>query len=151
MHLVFLTYFRSRPTDSSFRCGRFVYQGTARKASKISVPDQHVYKVCGAQGNSLGIVLMEQDGNLGAFNRAQRAWQNYHETMPTVALQYILSSFVFPFESFVCVSIWALGRCFQAAGYVQSAEGRMKGGMPGIIALNILNAMMLFIAIQTLG
>jgi hypothetical protein len=109
-----------------------------------------VYKVCGAQGSSLGVVLMEQDGVLGTFNRAQRAFQNYHENMPTVGFQYILASFVFPFESFVCLMVWAVGRCFQAAGYVGSAEGRMRGGMLGMLAMNTIHAMLLFVAIQTL-
>lgn len=91
--------------------------GQARNRSKLNVPDQHCYKVMGAAGSKLGYVLMESDGDHGAFNRAQRALQNYNEQFPAIALQYVAASFVFPFESFVCAVIWALSSCSSAVGY----------------------------------
>jgi len=69
--------------------------GMARLESKVDVPDQHVYKVMGASGSSLGYVLMETEGEHGAFNRAQRAVQNYvshHRTRQFVSIHHLISN-----------------------------------------------------------
>jgi len=124
--------------------------GQARKDSKIALPDQHVYKVMGAEGSKLGYVLMETEGALGDFNRAQRALMNYHENFPTIVLQYLVASFVFPFESFICISLWAVSRCMGAAGYKGSVKGRMNGMLPGIVSMFVLQGMIIIVALKAL-
>ncbi|KAL7540014.1 hypothetical protein ACHAXR_009799 [Thalassiosira sp. AJA248-18] len=125
--------------------------GEARKASKVNVPDQQVYRVMGTDGSKLGYVLMEKDGVHGAFNRAQRALMNYHEEFPTLALQYVAASWVFPFEAFVCVMVWATMRWFGAVGYKSSAESRFHGIMPRLIAMCAIQGMVLIAAVKALG
>ena len=125
--------------------------GEARKASKVAVPDQHVYRVMGSEGSKLGYVLMGRDGVHGAFNRAQRAMMNYHEVFPTLALQYVAASFVFPFEAFVCVIIWAGTRWLGAMGYKSSADARFNGIMPGLIAMCAIQGMVMIVAIKALA
>ena len=44
--------------------------GEARKASKVAVPNQHVYRIMASERSWLGYVLMETEGEHGAFNRA---------------------------------------------------------------------------------
>lgn len=124
--------------------------GDARRSSKVQVPDQHVYKVMGASGTNLGYVLMEQDGAHGKFNRAQRAWQNYCESLPTVLSLYVAASWVFPMESFVCAMIYAVSRVMSASGYKSSADGRMGGLFIGGIVLSILQGMLILVAMKTL-
>jgi len=124
--------------------------GVTRAASKIHVPDQHVYKVMGSEGSKLGYVLMDTDGVNGDFNRAQRALQNYCEAFPTVLALYVAASWVFPFEAFLCVAIWAVTRIMSAAGYKSSADGRMGGMIIGVIALSILQGMLIIVATKTL-
>lgn len=125
--------------------------GSARKASKVGVPDQHVYKVMGAEGSKLGYVLMENDGDLGAFNRAQRALQNYHEQFPTTIVQYVAASWVWPFESFVCIVIWALSSYASSVGYTNDADGRMGGRIPAFFASTALQGMVLIAAYKALS
>mmetsp|Transcript_26582 Transcript_26582/g.32202 ORF Transcript_26582/g.32202 Transcript_26582/m.32202 type:complete len:215 (-) Transcript_26582:209-853(-) len=124
--------------------------GKARKESKIGLPNQQVYKVCGAAGSNLGYVLMENDGALGKFNRAQRALMNYHENFPTVALQYVVASFVFPKEAFACILVWAVATCISADGYANGVDGRMGGVVPRILSMNTLSGMLLFVAVKIL-
>ena len=128
--------------------------GEARKTSKVAVPDQQVYKVMGSSDgskhNELGYVLMEKDGVHGAFNRAQRALQNYHEVFPTLALQYVAASWVFPFEAFVCVMVWAVTRVLGAIGYKTKADDRFRGIMPGLVALSTIQGMILIAAFRAL-
>jgi len=125
--------------------------GEARKASKVAVPDQHVYRVMGSEGSKFGYVLMETDGVHGAFNRAQRALMNYHEVFPTIALQYVAASWVFPFEAFVCVMVWAATRCLGAVGYKSTAMGRFDGIMPGLIAMCTIQGMVMIAAVKALA
>lgn len=125
--------------------------GEARKASKVAVPDQHVYRIMGSEGSRFGYVLMETEGAHGAFNRAQRALMNYHETFPTLALQYVAASWVFPFEAFICVIVWAAVRCLGAVGYRSAAWARFNGNMPGLIAMCTIQGMVLIAAVKALA
>jgi len=125
--------------------------GDARKASKVAVPNQHVYRIMGSEGSKFGYVLMETEGEHGAFNRAQRALMNYHEVFPTIALQYVAASWVFPFEAFICVMIWAVTRCIGAVGYRSSAWGRFNGNVPGLLAMYTIQGMVLIASIKALS
>jgi len=125
--------------------------GHARKDAKIGLPDQQVYKVMGAEGSKLGYILMETDGALGDFNRAQRALMNYHENFPTTVLLYVAASFVFPFASFVCISIWAISRCINALGYKGSVNGRLNAALPEAIATSTLQGILMIVAKKALS
>jgi hypothetical protein len=122
-----------------------------RQVSKIHLPDQHVYKVMGAEGSKLGFVLMETEGALGDFNRAQRGFMNYHENFPITALLYVAASFVFPFEAFWCVTVWAVSRLIMAYGYKDSVDGRMLGTLIGGAAQGVLQGMVLIVSYKALA
>lgn len=124
--------------------------GMARKECKVNAPDQHVYKVCGAAGSKLGYVLMENEGHLGKFNRAQRALMIYHEKFPSFALQYIVASFVFPKEAFICIMLFAIGALLSALGYVKGAESRLNGYLLEILSVSTIQGMLLIVAKRTL-
>lgn len=95
----------------------------------VHPPDQHVYEVKGAEGSKLGYVLMDQEGNNGKFNRAQRAVQNFNESFPQVALTTVFAGFVYPKEVMVLTGINSAARVLSSLGYTSSAEGRMGGFM----------------------
>eukprot|EP00658_Telonema_sp_P-2_P026033 TRINITY_DN204_c0_g1_i2.p1 TRINITY_DN204_c0_g1~~TRINITY_DN204_c0_g1_i2.p1 ORF type:complete len:222 (-),score=61.55 TRINITY_DN204_c0_g1_i2:407-1072(-) len=124
--------------------------GSARKKAKVNVPDQQVYKVKGAQGSSLGYVMMEQDGALGAFNRAQRALQNYNEIYTQFAVYFLLAGLVFPFPVFVIGCLFAAFRVFGAVGYTGSADGRMGGNMLSFATVSVLEGLVLVAGVQAI-
>jgi hypothetical protein len=64
---------------------------------------------------------------------------------------YIAASWTFPFEAFVCATIWALSRILSASGYKSSADGRVGGMVIGSIAMNVLQGMVVIVAIKTLN
>ena len=115
--------------------------GSARKESKVNVPDQQVYQVKGAEGSKLGYVLLEYDGVIGRFNRAQRAVQNYNETFPQNALYILLGGFVYPKEVMVLATIFAVARVVSAIGYTGGADGRLGGFMLSNVAVTIIEAL----------
>jgi uncharacterized membrane protein YecN with MAPEG domain len=105
--------------------------GTARTESKVSVPDQQVYQVKGAAGSKLGYVLMETDGAIGRFNRAQRALQNYNENVPLFMLMFVLAGYVCPFPAFLSACTFSAGRVFSAIGYTSATDSRIPGTLLG--------------------
>lgn len=125
--------------------------GEARKQSKVHLPDQHVYQVKGAEGSKLGYVLMENEGVLGKFNRAQRSVQNYNETFPQTVLYVLLAGFVYPKEIMVLVAIFSVSRVVSAVGYTQNVEGRMGGFMLSNIIVTIMESLVAMIAYQSLN
>lgn len=121
--------------------------GVNRKASKVNVPDQHVYKV---HGSNAGYVLMETDGVIGQFNRAQRAYMNYLEQQPLFLAFFAFAGFVFPFPVFVLACIFSFFRFVAALGYTTSANDRMKGNVFAMLASNVIEGMVLFAGIKSL-
>mmetsp|Transcript_10939 Transcript_10939/g.20441 ORF Transcript_10939/g.20441 Transcript_10939/m.20441 type:complete len:214 (+) Transcript_10939:305-946(+) len=135
------------------KLGQFVMGiicGQARKQSKVHPPDQHVYKVKGAEGSKLGYVLMEYEGDHGKFNRAQRAVQNYNETFPQTALYIVLGGFVYPKEVMVLAAIYSLSRVMSAIGYTNSTEGRMGGFIFSNVSVVMIEALVAITAYRTL-
>lgn len=114
--------------------------GNARRASGVNVPDQHVYKVVG--GSAAGsLVLMDEDGAFGAFNRAQRGVQNIYEQTFPFALEVLLSAYVFPWTTAVLLSIFALCRSYGAVLYTRDRMARMKGNMPAGVASGTISGL----------
>jgi len=121
--------------------------GVARKESKVNVPDQQVYKV---HGLNAGYVLMEADGVIGQFNRAQRAYMNYLEQQPLFLAYFVLAGFVFPFPAFVCGCIFSFFRIVAAVGYTKSADDHMKGNILSMIAMGAIEGLLLLAGVKSL-
>lgn len=117
--------------------------GHARSAAKVEVPDQQCYQVKGSAGAKLGYVLMETEGAVGAFNRAQRGLQNFNETFTLFVVMYLLASFVFPFYAFVAATAFMGARVLGAVGYTSSADGRMGGNILGVLINAVMEGMVL--------
>ena len=123
--------------------------GSARKAAKVNVPDQHVYSVYTKPGQpKLGYVLMEKEGAIGRFNRAQRALQNYLESAPFVLAFFLLSGFVCPFPAFCLACFYAAARIVSAIGYTHSPNGRMAGNMLGMLTMTVMEALVLVAGVK---
>lgn len=123
----------------------------ARKQAKVNVPDQQVYSVYTKPGQpKLGYVLMEKEGSLGRFNRAQRALQNYLEAAPFAVALFLLSGFVFPFPTFCIGCFYTASRIISAIGYTHSPNGRMAGTMLGNLALCAMEALVLIAGVKAI-
>merc|ERR1719230_553586 len=105
--------------------------GMARKASKVNLPDQHVYKVHTAENQpALGYVMMETEGDIGRFNRAQRAMQVFLESFTMFLALFLLAGYVFPFPAFVLAGLAMMFQVVSAVGYTGKADARMGGKFP---------------------
>ncbi len=131
--------------------GLGIVLASARKEAKVNVPDQQVYSVYTKPGQpKLGYVLMEKEGSLGHFNRAQRALQNYLETAPFAVALFLLSGFVFPFPTFCLGCIFTASRIVSAIGYTRSPGDRMAGTMFGTLVLCTMEALVLIAGVKAI-
>jgi len=118
--------------------------GTARRVSRVNVPDQHVYRVYGGPANG-STVLMDCEGDNGRFNRGQRSFANLQEWLPAFLVSALAVGFVFPHITACIVVLFGAVRLWSALGYVESTEGREKGGMLGFLFVGLLNGCCIFL------
>mmetsp|Transcript_34832 Transcript_34832/g.68323 ORF Transcript_34832/g.68323 Transcript_34832/m.68323 type:complete len:213 (-) Transcript_34832:46-684(-) len=107
--------------------GVAVILGTWRNESKVGNPNQHVYKTFGSS-DSTPYVLMEEEGVIGKFNRAQRAHMVMVEGLPLLLANFLLAAFVFPLPAFLCAVVFSVTKVQSAAGYVKDTDSRMSIG-----------------------
>lgn len=122
--------------------------GCERKAAKVNVPDQQVYKVHGQ--DQMGYVLMEGEGQLGRFNRAQRAYMNLLEQLPMALVQFMLAGFVFPFQSFCMAAVFSCCRVLAAVGYISSPDARMAGNLLGSLTVAAMEGCVLLAGVKAI-
>lgn len=126
--------------------------GTSRKECKVNLPDQHVYKVYQPNGDKpIGYVLMETEGTIGRFNRAQRAVQNNVEIMPLIVANFFLAAYVFPFPAFVALAWFGVCRVVYAYGYTLAPKSRMSGTMLAMFGQQTLEGLVLLAGVKALA
>mmetsp|Transcript_73806 Transcript_73806/g.144867 ORF Transcript_73806/g.144867 Transcript_73806/m.144867 type:complete len:225 (-) Transcript_73806:214-888(-) len=118
--------------------------GTARRACKINLPDQHVYRVFGGPANG-ATVLMDPEGAFGEFNRAQRALANLEELLPLFLVEVAVVGFVFPLFTTAVVIVFSIARFIGARGYTSSVKGRMSGNITSMLVAGMLDGMLFLI------
>jgi uncharacterized MAPEG superfamily protein len=116
-----------------------------RAPARLDRPDQHVYRVA-ATGQ---VVLMDNEGVFGRFNRAQRACANADETLPMFITGLLLQGFVTGPLALCLALLWAFGRTSFARLYTKSLEGRGAGFLPAVVAEHVSAALVLLIAVKS--
>merc|ERR1719272_631438 len=93
-----------RGTDKNFRSNMFIYR-------------------LAAEGASQSVVILQEDGDVGMYNRANRSLMHFIENGSPMILALILNSFVYPMPTFVIFVIYFLGCIVYAIGYTNSGYG----------------------------
>jgi hypothetical protein len=129
--------------------GRFRYE------SDVGPPDQQVFKVVGKdlynKGEGDYVRLIDDNSNLGKFNRAQRAVFNYYEYLPGIFASAYCAGSVFPFPTFVLLCGIAVFRVIFSLGYASTAKGRTVGFVGSMQFQNALDGLHLFGSLKILG
>mmetsp|Transcript_116130 Transcript_116130/g.335394 ORF Transcript_116130/g.335394 Transcript_116130/m.335394 type:complete len:225 (-) Transcript_116130:132-806(-) len=121
--------------------------GTARRACKVNVPDQQVYRVYGGGPADGALVMMETEGKFGEFNRAQRALANLEEYLPIFLTEVLLVGFIYPVLVCALTVIFGCARLKGAFGYTRGAKERMVGNMIGFLMNGLLDGLVVFIGV----
>ena len=75
-----------------------------------------IYKAIG-QNAAPNAVVMVEDGDVGAYNRANRSMHHFVENAAHFCVGVVMATAVFPFPTFVLVAVFALGRVAHQTGY----------------------------------
>eukprot|EP00416_Gambierdiscus_australes_P045848 CAMPEP_0171104050 /NCGR_PEP_ID=MMETSP0766_2-20121228/59908_1 /TAXON_ID=439317 /ORGANISM="Gambierdiscus australes, Strain CAWD 149" /LENGTH=222 /DNA_ID=CAMNT_0011564599 /DNA_START=72 /DNA_END=740 /DNA_ORIENTATION=+ len=76
----------------------------------------------------LPYVVMEERGDIGRYNRANRSLFHFNENIAGTILNIVLVGMVFPFPAFVLAIILAIGRILHQVGYANGGYGKHAPG-----------------------
>jgi uncharacterized membrane protein YecN with MAPEG domain len=109
------------------------------------------YKEAGA-GAAAPYVVMETEGPVGSYNRANRSLTHFTENSASLLVSMVLAGYVFPFPCLVLVSIFAFGRILHQVGYAASGYGgHAFGFMLAMISGVSLEMLCFLTAAKSLG
>jgi hypothetical protein len=121
-----------------------------RAAARVDRPCQHVYQIMDESGpfSKAPYVLMVNDsGPIGRFNRAQRACFNLDEQIPLFVAGFLLQGAVFGKMSLVIALLFCYGAIRFADLYKEHHKSRSGGFGPVIFAVHCNSTFVLMAAI----
>merc|ERR1711904_420662 len=99
--------------------------GMHRRETRVNNPDQHAYRAYApGQPWDNTMVLMNDEGSFGKFNRGQRALANFEETLPLFLAEAMAAGVVFPWIVMVMGIVACLGRLKGAVDYSSDRRAR---------------------------
>lgn len=102
-------------------------------------------------GTSLPYVVLEEEGYVGEYNRANRSLTHFVENVPCFLLNLVFAGFVFPFPTMVCIVIYSIGRMAHQIGYsMKGYGGHGLGFALAMFANVVLEMLVLGAAIKSL-
>lgn len=87
----------------------------------------YFYKV-NSQRKQMPYVVLEDDGFVGQYNRANRSLHHFVEWSVAVALTIPFAGSVFPLPVMILTILFAIGRVWHQAGYAQGSFGSHVAG-----------------------
>jgi len=81
-------------------------------------------------------IVMEDEGSVGALNRANRSLHHFTENSIPVVLAIALAGFCFPFPTMVATSTFAFGRIWHQVGYSGGGYGKHGAGF-GVAMMSV--------------
>ena len=81
-----------------------------------------LYKLA-TDGDEGSAIILHEDGDLGAYNRANRSIYHFLENCLPIVVAMPLGFFTFPFPAFVLVCVYSLGRIAYQLGYTAKGFG----------------------------
>ena len=98
-----------RSTDKNFRTNMFIYKHAA-------------------PGASSSVVVLQEEGDVGKYNRANRSLMHFIENGSIIVLALPLNCFVYAFPTFVVFCVFFIGRIVYAIGYTNGGYGKHGPG-----------------------
>lgn len=106
-----------------------------------------IYKAADSQGYT----VLETEGAIGSYNRANRSLTHFTENALPQVLCMLLAGQVFPFPTFVLTVVFAVGRILHQMGYSKGYGGHAVGFALSWLATSFLEMLVLFAALRSLN
>mmetsp|Transcript_39105 Transcript_39105/g.102522 ORF Transcript_39105/g.102522 Transcript_39105/m.102522 type:complete len:230 (-) Transcript_39105:175-864(-) len=127
-----------------------VYKGQVIKDGSGNLSsNMQIFKVLAAPGSQpLPYVVLEDEGTVGEYNRANRSLHHFNENVASVIVNIVLAGRVFAFPVFILVCIFSFGRLLHQIMYAEGGYGKHGLGFAvSQLVDTILEGLVLFIAI----
>lgn len=111
-----------------------------------------IYKEAGSKADAPYVVL-EENGPVGAYNRANRSLTHFTETSGSIVICTLLAGYIFPFPTMVLTAIFTLGRILHQVGY-SSPKGygaHAPGFILSFVSTMTLEMLCLLAAMKSFG
>merc|ERR1719436_1699954 len=110
-----------------------------------------IYKEAGAKENA-PYVILETEGPVGSYNRANRSLTHFVENSLPVILALVMAGRVFAKPTFWCTAAFVLGRILHQFGYATIGYGaHAPGFMIATLSSVILEGFCIIVAAKNLG
>eukprot|EP00009_Paramoeba_aestuarina_P009411 CAMPEP_0201521494 /NCGR_PEP_ID=MMETSP0161_2-20130828/14455_1 /ASSEMBLY_ACC=CAM_ASM_000251 /TAXON_ID=180227 /ORGANISM="Neoparamoeba aestuarina, Strain SoJaBio B1-5/56/2" /LENGTH=214 /DNA_ID=CAMNT_0047920139 /DNA_START=62 /DNA_END=706 /DNA_ORIENTATION=+ len=133
----------------------FLVNQSFRHTLGLPRPDHQLLKVVEnwkkPEDKAIGYAVLDDDGAAGGFNRSGRAALNFGEYLPCLVGFILCAGFVFPFPVFVLCLLQLFGRSLYSIGYSSTPEARFLGFFLSNSSMIMLEMMVLFIGLRSLG
>lgn len=97
-------------------------------------------------------VVMEDEGMVGEYNRANRSLHHMAENVAATLLNIGLAGYVFPFPMMILLVLFSLGRIWHQIGYSGKGYGGHGGGFGvALIASTTMEMLVFFVGLRSLG
>ena len=130
-----------RGNSGNLRANMYVY--------RVSSPD-HADTSTESAG-ALGPVVLEEGGDVGKYNRANRSLHHYIENLPPFLLGMPLCAYVFPAATFVLTCLFAVGRVAHQLGYTRGYGGHGAGFGIALLCTCVQDGLLLTAALSAAG
>ena len=119
-----------------------------RNTSKNLRSNMFIYKQA-VEGSSESAIVLDEAGDVGLYNRSNRAMYHFVENSSPMIFSVILGSFVYALPVFVLTCMYVVARIIYTVGYtLKGYGGHGPGFMLERIAYCTTVSMLLWIAIQ---
>jgi len=108
------------------------------------------YKAIGKNAPEDILVVLEDEGVLGQFNRANRSVHHMIESSGGFVASLFATGVVFPFPTFVCVCIFCMGRILHQSGYSSGYGSHAKGFMMSMVSMSTIEGMLAVVAMNAM-
>jgi hypothetical protein len=113
--------------------------------------NQFIYKVIGAGSGTLGKVVFDDEGDVGAYNRANRSTLHFVENAGSFVLAFVLVGLAFPFPTFICTCFFAVGRIMHQVGYTSGYGGHGIGFAMSAVGSSTLEGLAFIAGLHLMG
>eukprot|EP00811_Abedinium_folium_P011372 NODE_20523_length_794_cov_2.352324.p1 GENE.NODE_20523_length_794_cov_2.352324~~NODE_20523_length_794_cov_2.352324.p1 ORF type:complete len:213 (-),score=59.53 NODE_20523_length_794_cov_2.352324:77-715(-) len=107
-----------------------IFVAVQRLAACVPNPDQYIFKT---MLRDEPYIRLEAEGDVGRFNKAQRAIDNMRETFPSFLANFLMAGFVFPVPALCIAVVMLLGLVLFIVGYIKDSR------VPGKVVTRICN------------
>jgi len=97
--------------------------------------NMYIYKVLDATSDKSRPVVLQEEGVIGEYNRANRSMHHFVENMAAMVISMYLVGVIFPVPCFVISTVYAVGRVWHQVGYSTGGYGSHGSGF-GLVMIS---------------